>query len=54
MAQTRCYSGNSSYSSDIRYSWDGKYLYRGNSSYTSDILMTFDGAVPLPILMLML
>ena len=29
-------------------------FYRGNSSYTSDILMTFDGAVPLPILMLML
>ncbi len=43
MAQTHLYRGNSSYSSDILYTWDGKSLYRGNSSYSSDILYTFDG-----------
>ena len=43
MAQTRFYKGNSSYSSDILYTWDGKSLYKGNSSYSSDILYTFDG-----------
>ena len=43
MAQTRFYKGNSSYNSDILYTWDGKSLYKGNSSYNSDILYTFDG-----------
>jgi len=43
MAQTKCYQGRSTYSGDILYSWDGKYMYRGNSSYSGDILYTFDG-----------
>ena len=43
LAQTKIYRGNSTYSSDILYSWDGRYLYRGNSSYTSDIIATWDG-----------
>lgn len=43
VAQTHFYKGNSSYSSDILYTWDGKSLYRGNSTYSSDILYTFDG-----------
>ena len=37
------YKGNSSYSSDILYTWDGRYLYRGNSTYSSDIVFTWDG-----------
>ena len=43
MAQTHFYKGNSSYSSDILYTWDGKYIYRGKSTYSSDILYTYDG-----------
>ena len=29
--------------SDILYTWDGKYLYKGRFTNTSDILYTFDG-----------
>lgn len=43
VAQSRIYRGNSTYSSDILYSCDGRYLYKGNSGYSSDILFTFDG-----------
>ena len=49
MAQTHLFKGNSSYSSDILYTFDGKHVYRGRSSYSSDILYTFDGSLPLPI-----
>lgn len=43
MAQSRFYKGNSTYSSDILYSFDGKYIYNGRSTYSSDILYTYDG-----------
>ena len=43
MAQTRFYKGNSSYSSDILYTWDGKSLYKGNSLYSSDIILNISG-----------
>ncbi len=39
-AAMHIYRGNSTYTSDILYTWDGRYLYRGNSTYTSDILCT--------------
>ena len=54
MAQTYLYKGNSSYSSDILYSFDGKHVYRGRSSYSSDILYNMDGPIPLPILMMLI
>ena len=54
MAQTRFYKGNSSYNSDILYTWDGKSLYKGNSSYSSDILYNMDGPIPPPILMMIM
>jgi len=37
------YQGNSTYTSDILYTYDGRHLYQGNSTYTSDILLTYDG-----------
>ncbi len=43
MAQVQFYKGNSSYSSDVLYTFDGKSLYTGRSTYTSDILYTWDG-----------
>ena len=42
-AQSRLYRGNSTYSSDIVLTFDGKYVYSGKSSYSSDIILTFDG-----------
>lgn len=42
-SQSKVYRGNSTYSSDVLYTWDGKHLYRGNSTYSSDILFTWDG-----------
>ena len=42
-AQSRLYRGNSTYSSDILCTYDGKYLYNGNSTYSSDIVLTYDG-----------
>jgi hypothetical protein len=33
---------------------DGKHVYRGRSSYSSDIPYSFDGALPLPILMMII
>lgn len=54
MAQTYLYKGNSSYSSDILYSFDGKALYKGRSTYSSDILFSFDGLLPVPVLLLMM
>ena len=43
VAQSRIYKGCSTYSSDILYTYDGKYLYCGNCTYGSDALYTFDG-----------
>lgn len=43
MAQVQFYKGNSSYSSDVLYTFDGKSIYKGRSTYSSDILYTFDG-----------
>lgn len=43
MGQAKYFKGNSTYTSDILYTWDGKYLYKGNSTYSSDILLTWDG-----------
>ena len=42
-AVSHLYRGNSTYTSDIIATWDGRYLYRGNSTYSSDILLTYDG-----------
>lgn len=42
-AQCYIYTGNSTYSSDIAYTYDGEYLYEGRSTYSSDIIYTFDG-----------
>ena len=43
IAQSRIYKGNSTYSGNILYTFDGKYLYKGNSTYSGNILYTFDG-----------
>ena len=42
-AVSHIYRGNSTYTSNIIATWDGRHLYRGNSTYTSDILLTWDG-----------
>ena len=42
-AQSHIYRGNSTYTSNILYTFDGKHVYKGNSTYTSNILYTFDG-----------
>ena len=42
-AVSHLYRGNSTYTSDIIATWDGRYLYKGNSTYSSDILLTYDG-----------
>ena len=42
-AASHIYRGNSTYTSDIIATWDGRYLYKGNSTYNSDILLTYDG-----------
>ena len=42
-AQSRLYKGNSTYSSDILYTYDGKHLYAGSSTYSGDTLFTCDG-----------
>lgn len=54
MAQTNIYKGQSTYSFDILYTWDGRHLYKGRSTYSFDILYTIDGAISLPILTLFL
>lgn len=41
-AQSKIYRGNSTYSSNVLYTWDGRHLYRGRSTYSSDILYTID------------
>ena len=41
-AQSKIYRGNSTYSSNVLYTWDGEHLYRGNSTYSSNILYTWD------------
>lgn len=40
IARTHLYRGNSTYTSDILYTWDGRRLYHGNSTYTSNVLLT--------------
>jgi hypothetical protein len=42
-AASHLYRGNSSYTSDILYTWDGKCIYQGNSTYVGNILCTWDG-----------
>lgn len=42
-AQSRIYKGNSTYSSDVILTFDGKYIYNGKSTYSSDAIATFDG-----------
>ena len=42
-AQVHIFKGNSTFSSNIRYTYDGKHLYKGNSTFSSNILYTFDG-----------
>jgi len=54
MGQAKYFKGNSTYSSDILYTWDGKKVYKGKSTYTSDILSTIDGGIPIPVLMTIL
>ena len=54
MAQTYFYKGNSTYSGNILYTWDGKHLYKGNSTYSGNILSTMDGMIPVPILLMIL
>ena len=54
MAQSRLHKGNSTYASDILYTWDGKCLYKGRSTYMSDILFTISGKIPLPVLSVVL
>ncbi len=41
-AQVHVFKGNSTFTSNILYTWDGKYLYKGNSTFTSNILYTWD------------
>lgn len=54
MAQSHLYSGRSTYSSDILYTFDGKHLYKGNSTYSSNILYTVSGRIPIAVLILLL
>ena len=42
-AQSKMYRGNSTYSGNILYTFDGKHLYKGNSTYSGNIIYTFDG-----------
>lgn len=37
------YRGESTWQSDILWTWNGKHLYRGDSQWHSDILYTWDG-----------
>ena len=53
-AQVRLFRGNSTYSSNILYTFDGRHLYRGRSTYSSDILCTFSGAIPVAVLIYIL
>ena len=46
--------GNSTYSSDVLYTWDGRYLYQGISTYSSDILLTIDGRIPAAVVLMIL
>ena len=54
IAQTKIYRGNSTYSSDILYTFDKKYAYKGRSTYSSDILCTVDGPIPAAVMMIVL
>ena len=49
---TKIYQGNSTLSSKILYTWDGKYLYQGNSTLSYKIILTVDGIVPIVFLLL--
>ena len=42
-AVSHIYRGNSTYTSDIIATWDGKHLLEGRSTYSSDILYTISG-----------
>lgn len=53
-AQTRLYRGNSTYSSNILYTFKGKHLYQGDSTYSSNILYTYDGPIPIAVLVMLL
>jgi len=54
VAQSRVYSGNSTYSSDVVLTFDGKRIYKGSSTYSSDVLYTVDGQVPILVLVMFL
>ena len=42
-AASHIYRGNSTYTSNIIATWDGKYIYEGRSTYISDIMNTVTG-----------
>ena len=52
-AQGRFYLGNSTYTSDILYTWQNGHVYEGNSTYTSDILFCWTGVIPVSAIILM-
>lgn len=54
LAQSRLYRGNSTYSGNIIFTFDGRHIYRGNSTYSGNILYTLDGAIPIAALVALL
>ena len=46
MAQTQLFRGKSTYSGDILYTWDGKYIYKGRSSKRFTIFCTREVLLP--------
>ena len=39
----RIYKGNSTYSGNTIYTFDGRYVYKGRSTYSGNVLYTYDG-----------
>lgn len=52
MAQSRIYKGNSTYSGNRLYTFDGKHIYRGRSTYSGNIFYTINGSIPIPVLVM--
>ena len=54
MGEIKIYRGKYTNSSDIMYTWDGKFLYRGKYTNSSDIILSTNAVIPIPIIILSL
>lgn len=52
MGSTHLYRGRFTNSSDIIYTYDGRYFYQGRFTNSSDIIKTTDGPIPIPLLII--